>query len=100
MRKQLGELTVNAALLDFITDVLGASSVDLAPNTEAGTEDLKDCTSELLGERLVGTSHGSGNVDDLIKRDGLGVLDVLLLLSVTRWLLESSDDERGGGWDD
>ena len=28
------------------------------------------------------------------------MLDVLLLLAVTRWLLEGLDDERRGGWDD
>jgi hypothetical protein len=28
------------------------------------------------------------------------VLDVLLLLAVTRWLLEGLDDEGGSGWDD
>jgi len=28
------------------------------------------------------------------------VLDVLLLLSVSGWLLEGFDDEGGGGWDD
>ena len=37
---------------------------------------------------------------DLIKRDALGVLDVLLLLAVTGRLLEGLDDEgRGGGND-
>jgi hypothetical protein len=27
------------------------------------------------------------------------VLDILLLLSVSRWLLEGFNDERGCGWD-
>lgn len=91
---QLTELTIDATLLDLVADVLGASAIDLAANTEASTENLENCSSQLLGERLVGSSHGSSDLNDLIKRDGLGVLDVLLLLSVTRWLLEGSDDER------
>ena len=37
---------------------------------------------------------------DLIKRDALGVLDVLLLLAVTGRLLEGLDDERRGGGND
>jgi hypothetical protein len=31
--------------------------------------------------------------DNVIERDGLGVLDVLLLLAVARWLFEGLDDE-------
>lgn len=42
-------------------------------------------------------AHGAGNLDNVIERDGLGVLDVLLLLAVTGGLLEGLDDEGGGG---
>lgn len=45
-------------------------------------------------------AHGAGDGDDLVEGNGLGVLDVLLLLAVTRWLLERLDDERGGRWND
>lgn len=45
-------------------------------------------------------AHGAADLDDLVERDGLGVLDVLLLLTVTRGLLEGLDDQgRGGGND-
>ena len=42
-------------------------------------------------------THGAADLDDLVKRDGLGVLDVLLLFAVTRGLLEGLDDKGGGG---
>lgn len=45
-------------------------------------------------------AHGAANLNDLVKRDGLGVLDVLLLLAVTRGLLEGLDDKGGGGGND
>lgn len=45
-------------------------------------------------------AHGAANLNDLVKRDALGVLDVLLLFAVTRRLLKGLDDEgRGGGND-
>ena len=45
-------------------------------------------------------AHGAADLDDLVERDGLGVLDVLLLFAVTRGLLEGLDDQgRGGGHD-
>ena len=45
-------------------------------------------------------AHGAANLNDLVKRDGLGVLDVLLLFAVTRGLLEGLDDKGGGGGND
>ena len=45
-------------------------------------------------------AHGAADLDDLVERDGLGVLDVLLLFAVTRGLLEGLDDQRGGGGND
>jgi hypothetical protein len=86
---------VNLASLDVVGDVLGAAAVNTATNRESGTEDLKDGTLELLSQRTV--AHGAGDLDDVIERDRLGVLDVLLLLAVTRGLLEGLDDQRGSG---
>ena len=37
--------------------------------------------------------HLAGDLNDLVERNGLGVLDVLLLLAVARRLLEGLDDE-------
>jgi len=45
-------------------------------------------------------SHLAGDLNDLVERDRLGVLDVLLLLAVTWRLLEGLDDEGGSRWDD
>lgn len=66
-------------------------AINLAPDTECSAEDLLDGALELLGERLV--AHGPGNIDDVVERHGLVVLDVLLLLAVARGLLEGPDDE-------
>lgn len=87
-------LTLNRALLDIITDLLRRSAVNLASNAERGSQDLQHGTLELAGHGLVSVAHGAGNVDDLVERDRLRVLDVLLLLAVTRGLLKGSDDER------
>jgi hypothetical protein len=89
------KLTVNLASLDVVADVLGAAAIDLAADGESSTEDLKDGTLELLGERA--SAHLAGNLNNLVKGNGLGVLDVLLLLAVTRRLLEGLNDEGGSG---
>lgn len=88
------ELTINLASLDVIRDVLGRATINLAPDRESGTEDLKNNTLQLLSKGAL--AHGARNVDDVIEGDGLGVLDVLLLLAVTRRLLKSTDDQGRG----
>jgi hypothetical protein len=45
-------------------------------------------------------AHGAANLNDLVKRDALGVLDVLLLFAVARGLLEGLDHKGGGGGND
>lgn len=93
---ELVKLTVNLARLNVIGDILGAAAINLAADGESSTENLKDTTAELLGHRA--SAHDAGNLDDLIHGDGLGVLDVLLLLAVTGRLLKGLDDKgRGGG---
>jgi hypothetical protein len=92
----IGDLDL--AGLDVVGDSLGAAAVDLAAGGEGSSEDLKNGTLQVLGHGL--EAHGLGDGDDLIKRDGLGVLDVLLLLAVPGRLLEGLDDEgRSGGND-
>jgi len=91
-------LTLNLAGLNVITDRLGTPTINLATSAESGTQDLLDRTPQVLGHGL--EAHFAGDLDDLIERDGLGVLDVLLLLTVPRGLLEGFDDERGGRGDD
>lgn len=83
---------------DIVGYGLWRSAIDLAAGGESSAEDLQNGTLEILGHGLV--SHGPGNGNDLVERDGLGVLDVLLLLAVSRWLLKGLDDERRGRWDD
>lgn len=92
------QLTLNLAGPDVVRDILGAAAVNLAASAEGGSENLKGGTLQVLGHGL--EAHGTGNVDDLIKRNALGVLDVLLLLTVSGRLLEGLDDEgRSGGND-
>jgi hypothetical protein len=88
------KLTLNLARLDVVGDALGGAAIDLATSGEGGADNLKDGTLERLGHGLV--AHGAGNLNDLVKRDRLGVLDVLLLFAVTRGLLERLDDKGGG----
>lgn len=90
------KLTVNLASLDIVRDILGAAAINLAADGEGSSKDLKDNTLESLGHGAV--LHLAGNLDNVIEGDGLGVLDVLLLLAVTRRLLEGLDDQgrRGG----
>jgi hypothetical protein len=89
---------VNITVVNRLDDDLGGLAINLASHAVAGTKNLLDGSLQLLGERLV--AHGAGNVDDLIEADRLVVLDVLLLLAITRRLLESADDQGGGGGND
>ncbi len=92
----IGDLDLTG--LDVVGDGLGAAAVNLATGGESSSEDLENGALEGLGHGL--EAHGLGNGNDLVKRDGLGVLDVLLLLAVPGRLLEGLDDKgRGGGND-
>lgn len=90
------KLTLNLSRLDIIRDILWRAAINLASDGESSSEDLLDGTLQLLCKGL--EAHGAGNLNNLIEGDGLGVLDVLLLLAVTRWLLKGLDDEGRGGW--
>lgn len=87
-------LTVNGSILDLVGDVLWRTAIDLAADAEGSAEDLQHGALELTGERLVGGAHGASDIDDLVQRDRLGVLDVLLLLAVPGRLLQGSDNQR------
>lgn len=89
--------TLNLAVVDSLDNGLRGLAVDLAADRVSSSQNLLDTTLQVLGEGLV--AHGAGNLDDLINGDGLVVLDVLLLLAVTRGLLEGLDDERRGSGD-
>lgn len=90
--------TLNLSTLDIITDILRTSSINLAAYAERSAQNLLHTTLKLLRQRL--ESHRPGNLNDLIEGNGLAVLDILLLLSVSGWLLQRLDDERRGRWDD
>lgn len=90
-------LTVNLTRGDRILDRLWALAIDLAAHAECRAQNLLHNTLEGLGEAL--EPHGPCNLDDLVQRDRLAVLDVLLLLAITRRLLQGADDQRRGGGD-
>lgn len=73
--------TVDVATVDTFDDNLGRLAINLAPDTVGGSQDFLHSALEFLGEGLI--SHSTGDVDDFIQTDGLAVLDVFLLLSVT-----------------
>jgi len=95
MENNDSKLTVNLASVNVVGDILGATAINLATDGEGSTEDLEDGTLESLGHGA--RAHGTGNLNNVIQGDGLVVLDVLLLLAVTRGLLEGLDDKGGGG---
>lgn len=97
-RSFLEQLTLNLAGLDVVRDGLWAAAIDLAAGGESSTKDLLDGTLEVLGHGL--EPHLAGDLNDLVKRNRLSVLDVLLFLAVPWWLLKGLDDEGGGRWDD
>jgi hypothetical protein len=91
---------LNVTRVDSLDNVVRGLTVDGASNRLSGTEDLLDTVGEVLGEGLLGLSHSTGDLDDLVEFNVTGVLDVLLLLAVTNGLLEGTDDERGSRGDD
>ena len=90
--------TLNLAALDVVRDVLRTSAIYLAANTESRTQNLLHRSLQLLGERL--EPHRPGNLDDVVERHALVVLDVLLLFPVAGGLLQGLDDKGRGGGDD
>jgi hypothetical protein len=92
------ELTLDLSALNVIADCLWTPSINLAACGKSSTQDLLDRALQVLRHRL--EPHRPRDLDDLVERDGLGVLDVLLLLPVSRWLLESFDDQGRRRWDD
>ena len=72
---------------------LRALAIDLAADRERGPQHLQYCALQLLGQALV--PQLARDLNDLVERNRLGVLDVLLLLAVAWRLFERFDDERG-----
>lgn len=89
---------LNLARLNVVRDILRAAAIDLAAGAESSAENLLDGTLQIFGHGLEAHSFRDG--DYLIEGNALGVLDVLLLLPVTRGLLEGLDDERRCGGND
>ena len=86
---------VDGSIVDSIDDIVGVLAVHGAAHRLGRAQHLLHGAGELLGHGP-GPHHPRG-VDDVVHGDVPGVLDVLDLLPVPRWLLEGLDDEGGGG---
>jgi len=75
---------LNVARVDLVDDVMWRLAVDRAPHRLCSPQNFLHGTREGLSERA--RAHGAGNVKNFIKGDVSSVLDVFLLLPVTRRL--------------
>ncbi|TQV99133.1 hypothetical protein IF1G_01348 [Cordyceps javanica] len=83
--------TVDLAVGNGLHDDLGRLVVDPATHTVGSTKNFLDDALQVLGEGLV--AHSAGDLNDIVKGDGLVVLDVLLLLAIARRLFQGTDDQ-------
>ena len=86
---------LDRTVVDTIDDVMGIHAVHRAAHGLCGAEDFLHAAGELL--RHGPGPHDAGGLDDVVHGDVAAVLDVLHLLPVPGGLLESFDDEGGGG---
>ncbi len=87
-------MDIKLTRVDKGSDILGALSVNSCTQGDACAEHLLDSSLEIdshaLGAKFL------GNIDDVSKLEVAVVLHVLLLLSVTRSLLKSLNDQGSG----
>ena len=81
----------NLPVADTVNDVMRRLTVNGAANGLGSSENFEHGALELLSKTL--GAHRPCDLNDLVEGDVAGVLDVLLLLPVTRGLLESANDE-------
>lgn len=91
------ESALPLTIIDLSLDVFGTLLLDGAAEGDTGTEDFLDSAGELLGEGLVGISHGLSDLEDLIEGKVTVVLNVLDLLSVSAGSLHGLNELRGSG---
>ncbi|CEO96626.1 hypothetical protein PBRA_005235 [Plasmodiophora brassicae] len=89
---------LDLAVVNGSLDIAGRLSVNSASDREASAQDLLNGALQLL--RLRPRTHRTSNVENRLERQVSIVLDVLLLLAITDWLLESANDERRRRRDD
>merc|ERR1719359_2733036 len=87
---------VEITRVNLFLQVERVAAIDGATHGVACSKDLLDGALELLGTAL--EAHLATNVDDGGLWQIARVLDVLGLLTITQWLLQSLDDETGGVW--
>merc|ERR1719321_2091030 len=72
-------------IIEHVLQVAWLLSIDSASNSKACAQDLLCCALKRPG--LAFAAHLPNNVDELILGDVAAVLDVLGLLSITKWFL-------------
>ena len=72
--------TANLTVVNTLANDSWRLAVNLATNTVGGTKNLSDRTLEFPGKGLI--VYSASNLNNLVKMDGLGVLDVFLLSAV------------------
>merc|ERR1740128_522024 len=88
---------VDGAIVDTIDDIVRVLTVHSAADRLCGAKNFLHGAGELLGHGP--RPHDPGSGDNVLHGDVTGVLDVLHLLPVPRWLLERLDDQSSGRWD-
>lgn len=88
----------NLTRLNLGSHGLGRHSVDGAAHRVASTQNFLDSTRQVTSQRLV--ANLAGNINHSLQRQVTVVLNVLLLLAVTGWLLQGLDDHAGSGRQD
>lgn len=97
-RNRSEKLTINLSSINGLGDFTRALAVNLAADAKCSAQNLLDATLQFLGVRF--ELHRPCDLNDLVDRDGLVVLDVLLLFPVSRRLLQRLDDQGRRSRDD
>ena len=82
-------------IIDLVNDIVRSLTINSAAHRLSSPEDLLHDPAELPGHGP--GPHHAGGLVDVVDGDVAAVLDVLHLLPVPGGLLESFDDEGGGG---
>lgn len=81
--------------LNLSANVAGRGTLNAAAHRRAGTKNLTNSSGQILSQRTV--TNLAGNLNNLIKGKVTVMLNVLLLLTITWWLLQGLDDVTGSG---
>jgi len=81
---------------DFVDDIMWVYPIYGTTDGLSGAQYLLHCSLELLGNGSM--THLTGDIYNLLKAQITAVSHILHLFSVSLWLLQLTDDEHGGRW--